>query len=89
MTYQLPQFDLSYGTEDGPIHYYTADQMQAAYQAGRDSMKVPDPEQIKVWLIEPNDCRNDPPTEKPDDICTACVTPIVCERNGTCQQEDA
>ena len=40
MTYQLPQFDLSYGTEDGPIHYYTADQMQAAYQAGRDSMKA-------------------------------------------------
>ena len=40
MTYQLPQFDLSYGTEDGPIHYYTADQMQAAWQAGRDSMKA-------------------------------------------------
>ena len=35
MSYQLPQFDLSYGTEDGPIHYYTADQMQAAYQAGQ------------------------------------------------------
>ena len=40
MTYQLPQFDLSYGTEDGPIHYYTAEQMQAAYQAGRDAMKA-------------------------------------------------
>ena len=40
MSYQLPQFDLSYGTEDGPIHYYTAAQMQAAWQAGRDAMKA-------------------------------------------------
>ena len=36
MTYQLPPTHLSNKVES----FYTADQMQAAYQAGRDSMKA-------------------------------------------------
>ena len=36
MTYQLPPTHLSNKVES----FYTADQMQAAYQAGRDAMKA-------------------------------------------------
>ena len=42
MTYQLPEPAELYTTRLGATvaEYYTADQMQAAWQAGRDAMKA-------------------------------------------------